>query len=63
MQKPERFRKAHRWVTVEDKDQRGKWLAVDSYFGVLTDSGYYTASYSFNDIKYLDSINPSWKVG
>ena len=56
------YTQGHLWVTVEDKDQHGKWLAVDSYYGVMTDDVYYTAPYSFNDIKYLDSINPSWKV-
>jgi hypothetical protein len=56
------YTQGHLWVAVEDKDKHGKWLAVDSYYGVMTDDGYYTAPYSFDDIKYLDSINPSWKV-
>ena len=56
------YSQGHIWVTVEDKNQHGKWLAVDSYYGVMTDNEYYTASYSFDDIKYLDSINPHWKV-
>jgi hypothetical protein len=56
------YTQGHLWVAVEDKDHQGKWLAVDSYYGVMTDDGYYTAPYSFDDIKYLDSINPSWKV-
>jgi hypothetical protein len=56
------YAQGHLWISVEDKDRRGKWLAVDSYYGVMTDDGYYTAPYSFDDIKYLDSINPSWKV-
>jgi hypothetical protein len=56
------YTQGHLWVTVENKDRTGKWLAVDSYYGVMTDDVYYTAPYSFDDIKYLDSINPSWKV-
>jgi hypothetical protein len=56
------YTQGHLWVSVEDKDRRGKWLAVDSYYGVMTDDVYYTAPYSFDDIKYLDSINPSWRV-
>ena len=56
------YTQGHLWVTVEDKDLHGKWLAVDSYYGVMTDESYYTAPYSFDDIKYLDSINPSWKI-
>ena len=56
------YARGHLWVIAEDKDHHGKWLAVDSYYGVMTDEVYYMAPYSFNDIKYLDSINPSWKV-
>lgn len=53
----------HLWVVVEDKDHTGKWLAVDSYYGVVTDDPYYyTAPYSFADFKYLDSLNPQWKA-
>ena len=54
----------HLWVAVEDKDHPNTWLAVDSYFGVIkNDKDYYTAPYSFADFKYLDSINPKWRVG
>ena len=53
----------HLWVAVEDKDHAGKWLAVDSYYGAMKDdSYYYTAPYSFTDFKYLDSINPKWRI-
>ena len=52
----------HLWVIVEDRDHQGKWLAVDSYYGVMADEVYYTAPYSFDDIEYLNLINPSWKV-
>ena len=53
----------HLWVVVEDKDQAGRWLAVDSYYGAMKDdSYYYTAPYSFADFKYLDSLNPEWKM-
>ncbi len=52
----------HIWVLVEDKDQLDTWLAVDSYYGPMTTEDYYTAPYSFADFKYLDSINPKWKM-
>ncbi len=52
----------HLWVIVEDKDQSDTWLAVDSYYGPMTTDDYYTAPYSFADFKYLDSINPKWKI-
>lgn len=52
----------HLWVIVEDKDQSDAWLAVDSYYGPMTTDDYYTAPYSFADFKYLDSINPKWKI-
>jgi hypothetical protein len=56
------YNQGHLWVLIEDKDIREKWLAVDSYYGSMTDNEYYMAPYSFADIKYLDSINPSWKL-
>ncbi len=52
----------HIWVAVEDKDHPDTWLAVDSYYGAMTDSEYYEAPYSFYDFKYLDSINPKWRL-
>jgi len=52
----------HLWVAVEDKDHPGAWLAVDSYYGVMTTPEYYKAPYSFMDFRYLDSINPKWKI-
>jgi hypothetical protein len=52
----------HIWVAVEDKDHPDTWLAVDSYYGAKTDPEYYTAPYSFSDFKYLDSINPKWRL-
>lgn len=52
----------HIWVAVEDKDHPDTWLAVDSYYGAMTDPEYYTAPYSFSDFKYLDSINPKWRL-
>ncbi|VVB70194.1 Uncharacterised protein [uncultured archaeon] len=52
----------HLWVAVEDKDHEGKYLAVDSYYGVMTEEEYYKAPYSFADFKYLDSINPKWRM-
>jgi hypothetical protein len=53
----------HLWIAVEDKDHPNSWLAADSYYGVMTDDQYYyTAPYSFEDFKYLDSINPKWRM-
>ena len=52
----------HIWVAVEDKDHPDTWLAVDSYYGAMTDPEYYEAPYSFSDFKYLDSINPKWRL-
>jgi hypothetical protein len=53
----------HLWVVVEDKSKSNVWLAVDSYYGVVTsDNYYYTAPYSFDDFKYLDSVNPKWNI-
>ncbi|VVB68946.1 Uncharacterised protein [uncultured archaeon] len=52
----------HLWVAVEDKDHPNTWLAVDSYYGVMTTPEYYSAPYSFMDFRYLDSINPKWKI-
>lgn len=51
----------HLWIIVEDPDNGDRWLAVDSYYGVVTESSYYKAPYSFPDIKYLDSLNPKWR--
>ena len=51
----------HLWILVEDPDNKDRWLAVDSYYGVVTDKSYYKAPYSFPDIKYLDSLNPKWR--
>lgn len=52
----------HLWVIVEDKDRRGTWLAVDSYYGAMTSDEYYRAPYSFKDFSLLDSINPKWRL-
>lgn len=52
----------HLWVVVEDPGARGTWIAVDSYYGIMDSREYYTAPYSFTDFKYLDSINPRWRV-
>lgn len=52
----------HLWVLVENKDQPDTWLAVDSYYGPMATEDYYTAPYSFAEFKYLDSINPKWKM-
>lgn len=50
------------WVAVEDGDDLGNWLAVDSYYGVMDDAEYYFAPYSFDEFEYLDAINPRLKV-
>lgn len=52
----------HIWVAVEDGDDLGNWLAVDSYYGVMDDAEYYFAPYSFDEFEYLDAINPRLKV-
>ena len=52
----------HIWVAVEDKDHPNTWLAVDSYYGAMTETEYYKAPYSFAEFKYLDSINPKWRL-
>jgi len=53
----------HLWNLVEDPEQSDRWLAVDSYYGVLRDDDqYYSAPYSFVDFEYLDSINPKWRL-
>jgi len=53
----------HLWILVEDPGQPDRWLAVDSYYGVLrNDDQYYSAPYSFAEFEYLDSINPRWRL-
>ncbi|HII07200.1 MAG TPA: hypothetical protein HA349_07795 [Methanotrichaceae archaeon] len=53
----------HLWILVEDPEHPDRWLAVDSYYGVLRDDDqYYSAPYSFDDFEYLDSINPKWRL-
>ena len=52
----------HIWVVVKDNYTQDLWLAVDSYYGVMTDDEYYAADYSFSDIKYLDDVVPKWLI-
>jgi hypothetical protein len=53
----------HLWILVEDTERPDRWLAVDSYYGVIRDDNqYYSAPYSFADFEYLDSINPRWRL-
>jgi hypothetical protein len=52
----------HLWIAIENPSYAGTWLAVDSYYGVMETEDYYIAPYGFKDFKYLDSINPKWKV-
>jgi hypothetical protein len=53
----------HLWTLVEDPKQPDRWLAVDSYYGVMRDDDlYYSAPYSFVEFEYLDSINPKWRL-
>ena len=52
----------HLWVLVEDDSRPDRWIAVDSYYGVIKDDEYYSAPYSFEEFEYLDSINPSWRL-
>jgi hypothetical protein len=51
----------HMWTLVED-DGTETWLAVDSYYGVVTSSDYYATSYSFPRFELLDLVNPQWRV-
>lgn len=53
----------HLWILVEDGDRPDLWIAVDSYYGVMTDDEYYTAPYSFEGFEHLDAINPEWRLG
>jgi len=53
----------HLWVLVEDDEQPDYWLAVDNYYGIMTQNEYYyVAPYSFEEFEYLDSINPKWRL-
>lgn len=56
------YSQGHLWIVVEDQAKKDTWLAVDSYYGPMASSEYYFAPYSFDDVKYLDSINPQWKI-
>ncbi len=51
----------HEWILVDDGNTN-TWLAVDSYYGVMTSSDYYTASYSFPRFELIDMVNPHWRV-
>lgn len=53
----------HLWVIVEDDGRPDRWIAVDSYYGVMIDDEYYSAPYSFEGFENLDSINPKWRLG
>jgi hypothetical protein len=53
--------RGHMWVLVED-DGAGTWLAVDSYYGVMTSAEYYTSPYSFPRFELLDLVVPQWRV-
>lgn len=49
---------------VEDNDVPDTWLAVDSYYGPITeDDYYYQAQYSFADFKYLEINQSPMEVG
>jgi hypothetical protein len=52
----------HLWVVVETTDFPDRWLAVDSYYGIMKVDDYYEAPWSFDDMKYLDYINPRWRL-
>lgn len=53
--------RGHMWVLVED-DSTGTWLAVDSYYGVMTETEYYTSSYSFPRFELLNLLVPQWRI-
>jgi hypothetical protein len=52
----------HLWVVVETPEEPDAWLAVDSYYGIMRTDDYYSAPYSFDDMLYLDYINPKWRL-
>ncbi|MGC9515685.1 hypothetical protein [Methanocrinis sp.] len=52
----------HLWVVVEAPEYPDAWIAVDSYYGIMRIDDYYSAPYSFDDMKYLDYINPRWRL-
>lgn len=53
----------HIWIVIEDPSDKNTWLAVDSYYGPMTDDDrYYHAEYGFPDIKYLDLVKPCYEV-
>jgi len=52
----------HEWVLVE-VGSTNTWMAVDSYYGVMTTGDYYTAPYSFQQFDLLDLVNPQWRIG
>jgi hypothetical protein len=56
------YSQGHLWIAIEDTTKKDTWLAVDSYYGPMASNEYYFVPYSFDDIKYLDSINPQWKI-
>jgi hypothetical protein len=56
------YSQGHLWIAIEDASKKDTWLAVDSYYGPMAGSEYYFSPYSFDNIKYLDSINPQWKI-
>jgi hypothetical protein len=51
----------YEWVLVEDGGTN-TWLAVDSYYGVMTSGENYTAPYSFPRFELLSMVNPQWRV-
>lgn len=53
--------RGHMWLLVED-DGTETWLAVDSYYGVMTGTEYYTSPYSFPRFELLDLVVPQWRV-
>ena len=53
----------HIWIVIEDPANKNTWLAVDSYYGPMTDDDrYYHAEYTFTDIRYLDLVKPCYKL-
>ena len=49
----------HVWVAVPDG---GRWLAIDSYWGPMTDGGYYSADGMYGDIESLEAAFPRERI-
>lgn len=56
---PDAFGPGHVWVAVPDG---GRWLAIDSYWGPMTDDRYYSADGMYEDIESLEAAFPRERI-